>query len=269
MPVSPLKPIKHAELRGGLQSVARPLETDGRDWTGGISFNEACDIIGGGVSCEDPAVEKTLTELGDPVEFNPFLLYNLERCAGIGRFDGLQALSNEHLRRTENRNLAIQLHDASFSPAGDLDPSLQSSATDVTGGGGAVGIKETLCGLVQAICEFHIGEIVFHAPLKVMPSMLFDNLVLWNATANRYEFGHYSVSFDCYPNVGPDSTGNIVPADNEAYIYVSGPVEFAKGTIQSVQNFDQHINEHLAREERLAILRFDPCTVIAANAEIC
>lgn len=272
MTAEPIAPIRHTRLRGGLFTSAGPLTglPNGRDWRSGVNFTPSC---GGAVqtwACDTPYPEKTATDSAEAVRFDTFLIYAEVRCdGGFGR-EQIQELAQLDIDKGDSAALARELHG---NESGNGNPSLQSTAVDKSIDAGPQSLANSLQALVGVACECNIGDLMFHAPIWTLPEWEKNDLVEWDGT--RYRLGEFTVSFDCYPNIGPDESEvygpNDAPADGsgEAWIYVSGSVEREVGQTMRDITLNQRINENVAIAERLAILRFDPCCVAAVKASVC
>jgi hypothetical protein len=270
VPAQSIPPIRHGQQPGGFLSsgIVRALDTSGRDWQGGISFFQSCDVIGGIHTCAGG--EKDPTVYGEEVTFDPFIIYNLQECSGFAG-EGIEAVSVENFRRVEQRQVAGEIHSGAVTG----NPSFQSAAVDQTGAT-IEGLTATLFALIDLVCEKGISELVLHAPFHSIPLWLASDLAVWDPISGQYRLGHIPIIFDCYPNVGPDTPSvesgngpNDVAAADEIWVYATGPIEFTSGTVHQAAAFDHHINQHVDLNERLAIYRFDTCSVLAAKASVC
>ena len=253
-----IDPIEPSSTPGGFIRAARLLP-DGVDWSGGVSFLQNC----GGTStwsCDFAGATKDIPQTQDPVEFDPFIVYAGERCSGKPFTAELEQLARNKLVRSRSGSMAQELHSSAYG-----NPGLVDSATDITPVGGAPCINNAIAGLLSAACDCSGGDVVIHAPLVVLASLMQYDLVKYED--GRYRLGAYTVIVDCYPNVEPD--GGTPPAEDEVWLYSTGPVEYAMGNVEVIQNFDNETNEDVVLAEQLSILRFDPCCVHAIRASIC
>lgn len=256
-----IDPILAESTPGGFLRAARLLP-DGTDWTGGVTFTPSC---GGAAiwSCSYGAEKPNITGKADPVEFDPFLVYAGTQCSGAPDFDDLRQLSQIKLRRGMSGSLARELQ-SSDPLVGN--PDLVTTGIDITPGGVAVpSIKNAIAGLLTTSGECGGGEITLHAPIVAMAALLTFGLVEF--TDGRYRLGGHTIILDNYDNIGP--VGSPVAADNEVWIWATGPVEYRLGENIDIAHFTGRTNEGIVLAEQLAILRFDPCCVFAVRAEIC
>lgn len=155
------------------------------------------------------------------------------------------------------------------------NPSLVSEAVDVSAAAGPVHPVTALGTLLEAYFDCNAGgdpptglgrgtgTPVVHAPLSIVTSLLAHGVIA--------RTGDYYVGPNCVVSPGPGyPTGALsVPddgadGDEDAWVYISGPVEYGLGEIiVHDDDFDHRTNEYHALAQRLAIHRFDPCCVFA------
>lgn len=254
-----INPILSESTPGGFIRAARLLP-DGVDWSGGITFTENC----GGADVWSCAygVDKTNIGLkGDPVEFDPFLVYAGVVCSGAPDTDALSELAQIRLRRGLSGSLARELQQ---SDALIGNPDLVTTATDITPVTPPC-VNNAIAGLLSTAQSCGGGELTFHAPMVALASLMTFNLVEF--VDGRYRLGGHTIIVDDYANVGP--TGSPAPAANEVYIYATGPVEYRLGERIDIAHYTGRTNDSVVLAEQLAIVRFDPCCVYAILAEIC
>lgn len=252
-----LPPINTGRLAGGLLAAARQLPTD--QWTQGVTFLSNCENGHSTQICVDPedAEDKTLGSLVEPVNFAPFLAYTGRECSTWITTEDLLSLAQAGLEATISGTFAQQLQTGGLNTA---NPSLNDSAEDI---GGGSGIVDTLSALLFAATDCGLNDLVFHANVKILPYLLELNLLIWDGSV--YRLGPYPFVLDLYGDTGP---GDVDSTGQQAWIYVSGPVEVAVGPLQEDSGITVATNEKVALAERLAILRFDPCCVKAALVDL-
>lgn len=261
-----LGPIKTGRLAGGLLASARVLPATYDEWRQGINFNTGCNPDGTGlIGCVDPedATDKNISDIGVVEEFSPFLAYSGRSCSTWVSSEELIEAASQGLESTISKAFATQLQLGTVG----TNPSLNSTATDITPGGGPVDLVNTFSGLVQAICECGINDLTFHVNLRAIPFLLERQIVKWDADSGTWKHGPYTVSADCYGTVGPGEDEENVDG-SEVWVYVTGPIEVGIGDAQPVEGLDVQVNGKLELVERLGILRFDTCCVYAAKAEL-
>ena len=254
-----IDPILLESTPGGLLRSTRLLPEGVGDWTGGIVFTSNC---GGantwGCTYSD---EKTILDKGDPVEFDPFFVYGSARCSGAPDVPELTLISQIRLRRGMSGALANELYRSNPDVA---NPDLETTAVDITPGASPC-IDKAIAGLLSTAADCGGGDIVIHAPLVALASLMSLNLV--DFSDGRYRIGGHTIVVDSYPNEPP--TGGAAAGANQAWLYSTGPVEYRLGETVDVQQFTGRTNESIVLAEQLAILRFDPCCVYAILADIC
>lgn len=266
-----LGPIDGGRLRGGILSAASSLPA-GAQWRQGVTFSSAC------VDMSDPrlrycvnpedATDKPSDAVGEPIVFEPFLVFSQRDCSTWMEPSELEELARIGLDRTLSQSVALQLQTNVLSADGQSSPSLNSEAVVVPGDADIVNTISAL--LSAAVCECGLTEIVIHAPLRSLPFFIERQLVEWDESRGVWSMGPHTMSFDCYSEIGP---GEVQTEEDgsEIWIYVTGPVEWAIGPADVVGRPDSIIvrtNEALSLIEHLAIVRFDTCCVRAAKAVI-
>jgi hypothetical protein len=256
-----IDPILAESTPGGFLRSARLLP-EGTDWTGGITFTPSC---GGSAiwSCAYGEEKSNISDKESPVEFDPFLVYAGTTCSGAPDFDDLRQLSQIKLLRGMSGSLARELQSSNVLVG---NPDLVTTAIDITPSGGPTAVTNAIAGLMSAAQDCGGGgELTFHIPLVALAGLMRHTLVEF--IDGRYRIGGHTVIVDAYDNIGP--TGSTLPSENEAWLYVTGPVEYRLGENIDVAHFTGRTNEGIVLAEQLAILRFDPCCVHAILAEIC
>lgn len=255
-----IDPIPAEETPGGFLKAARSLPA-GADWTGGITFTPSCgttDVW----SCVYGDEKQNIDAKADPVEFDPFLIYAGTTCSGAHDVENLTELTRIKLARGTSRALARELHSSNALVG---NPDLVSSATDLTPGGTAVALKNAIAGLLSASGDCGGGALTIHAPLVALPALM--ELTLASFDGETYSIGGHTLIVDDYPNEPP--TGGPAATSDEAWLYVTGPVEYRLGERIDVAHYTGRTNESIVLAEQLAIVRFDPCCVFAILADIC
>lgn len=267
---------------GSLTASARPLPEDA-DWQAhGVSHDpEACqrawvwqrcsDVVPDGDPEEGDVVSKPLNGGIEPVTFLPFLIEANAACEGISRNRGVL---DDRAKRTLQLNASQQIGRAFSSALPDgyanVNPNLTNSATDITGAGPS-SLVNTLQSLLREAVECGLsGDLFIHAPHWTLPRFLEDTQIV--QVGQTFKLGGHTVVLDQgYTNEGPDEAP--AAAADEAWLYISGPVEYATGPIQSLADMTEHVRLQLntanAMAAQLGIYRFDPCCVKAARARIC
>lgn len=259
-----LNPIEAGGLRGGILTVARDLPATFDEWRQGVVSLDECGDSGL-TTCVDPATapDKTVNSLSGTVAFDPFIAYHSKECSRWLDEGLLADMTRRGMERGLSKQVALQLQ---TDAAGTGNPSLNSTAVDITPGGGPEPVVNTLAGLLEAACDCSLGDLVLHVPLRALPMLLKENIVEWNESAGMYMLGHHPVSVDCYSSTGP---GAVVAGPQEGWFYVTGPIEVAFGDAIQFGNDVDATNVDRNIVERLSIVRFDTCCVQAAIAQVC
>lgn len=264
-------------LLGSLTAAARPLPEDA-DWTAfGVSYTpENCGKAWVWQECTEATDDdpKPLNTGVDAVTFKPFLIeFNAASCDGgiAGDWDQLSARAKRGLDTRTSRGIALALSSSAPDGVANDSPNLPGSATDVTPGSGPASIVNTITGLLQDSVDCGAnGELFIHAPHWTLPHILKEFLV--TQIGSVFKVGPHTLVLDQgYTNEEP--TGADPAGDGEAWIYVTGPVEFAKTPVQPLDDtshgFQTRLNSANVIAAQLAIYRFDPCCVFAAKAKVC
>lgn len=264
-------------LLGSLTAAARPLPQDATWEAFGVSHTpencgkewvwQACTVA----TDEDP---KPLNPGVDAVTFKPFLVeYNAASCPdGIaGDRLSLDARARRGLALRASKGIAFALSSSAPDGQPNDSPNLPGLAVDVTPGGGASSLVNTISGLLQEAeaCGLN-GEKYIHAPGWTLPHFLQSTLL--TQVGNVFKMGPHTVILDQgYSNEAP--TGSPAAGVGQAWIYVTGPIEYATGAITALDDttggYETRLNRANIIAAQLAIYRFDPCCVFAALAQVC
>lgn len=207
------------------------------------------------------------------VEFTPFLVeYNAQSCDGIpGDWEALSDRARRGLAVRVSSAIAKALSSSILDELPNENYNLPTLATDITPGGVA---EPVACAIRRLIQEAYgcgaTGELFIHVPAFLVPVLLQTTLI--TQVGNVWKLGPHTVVADQgYTNENP--VGSVAPVDGEAYIYVSGPIEYATGQAQILEDTTGGVSPRLNRANVIAaqmvIYRFDPCCVYAALAEAC
>jgi hypothetical protein len=262
-------------LLGSFTAAARPLP-ENTDWQafGTSHVPENCGDAWVWQPCASEVVaEKPLNPGVDAVAFKPFMVeFNAASCDGI-------PADHADLEARARRGLAVRVGHAidralsSSLPDGSPNesPNLPESADDETPVAGPGGIICTIGGLIQEAYDCGAtGELFIHVPAWTLAAFLKLNALTQVGTV--YKFGPHTVIFDAgYSNEGP--TGSPAAGPGEAWMYVTGPFEYATGPIKILDDTTGGVSPRLNRANiiaaQLAIYRFDPCCVKAARITVC
>jgi hypothetical protein len=227
---------------------------------------------------EGNITEKPITSPSSEVLVNPGVVGVVSECDVAGRKsivgDRQRQVAELGLQRVQ-WNLAAEILYSGDVGLAAANPSFKTSATIPAGWDPLVpsGIEETIEGLLEAVCDCWHGQLVLHVPQQFLPHFLVRSLVVFDVSADVYRMGAHLVSFDCYPNLGPDDAApNEDPAadGSEVWMYVSPPprIEFG-ANFELAEALTPLQNVSAVRAERPVIVALDPCCVIGAKAGIC
>lgn len=295
----PIERIPLVAPTPSLLTSARPLPQV--DWSTGIAWTPSCIPSFAWERCPDSDAEKESNFTIDPVATEPFTIYTPVKCAWVTT-EGGDRLSAMATELTEVHT-AYQLARALWMGHGLTDdaddtygkvPTLRRVATDVGTGqlGGAAPLDDVVAVLLEQYeeCTGGNGGAVLHMPSVLIPAALGGGdggaRVAWpEGSIYRGPLGSVISPGPGYPHdysvQGADGHGPLVSAGppevyrgngyNEVWVYVTGPVEYAVSAIAAPNEDDERrmplrMNEYEVIAERQAIIRFDPCCVLAARA---
>jgi len=271
-------------LLGSLTAAARPLPENAEWMAFGVSHTpEHCGKPWVWQECTEATDEdpKPLNEAESPASFRPFMVeYNAQSCSGIpGDWHELEARARRGLAGRVSNGIARAISSASPDGQQNQSPNLPDAAVDITGVAPA-GLANTIAGLLQDSFDCGAtGEQWIWLPAWVLPHLLEAQLV--TQVGNVYKLGPHTVildqGFTGAPPTGvgsdPDVPASPDAATGQAWVYVSGPVEFATGPTTILDDTTRGVSPRLNRANviagQLAIYRFDPCCVFAALAAVC
>lgn len=231
------------------------------------------------------------------VASSPFWVYTPFECEwGTVQRGELERLTDQLTQAHSAERLGAALWMGEGLPDADglgrPQPTLRRSATDVSAGGGAVYLDEAV-GLLLSAYEAATGGLggaVLHVPSILIPHALSGTpggggaiARPEGATLYRGPLGSLVSPGPGYPSgasaEGADGHGPLTDddptevyagnADDEVWVYVSGPVEWAGSSTRAhheAAGDELRTNVAQVLSERQMIFRFDPCAVFAAKA---
>lgn len=261
-------------------------------WRNGLSWTPAsCATTKPWLWCPENGDEKDEAEgLTGVVDVAPFVIYTPLDCEWVTKPESINQAAMALTEAHTAWGIARALWLGEGLPDEPTQPTLRRSATDVSVGGVAADLDDAVALLLGAYetatggnggATLHIPSIFFTGALGGVPggsliARLEGNLYRGPlgsvmSPGPGYPWGASAQGADGYgPLIAPGPpevyAGN--PAD-EAWIYVSGPVEYAVGPVEAFTPTDGtnlRRNTHEVIAERPAIVRFDPCSVFAARA---
>lgn len=267
----PVAPIKVEAPPSSILTAARRLPA-GTNWRGGIAhLPNGCSSANNWPTCDvDEAPEPKCAPTDVSVaEFDSWQIYVPDGC-DVAPFwtEDWNARSAEALEAYTAWALSRELD----TGAATANPSLRSTADDISGAG-AVNVSAAISTLIRARVEAGFGGVMTaHIPAWLIPPALDHYQLEPNGPATT-SLGLVRVSLGPgYTGIGPTTTGNVVPAAGQGYIYMTGPVEYELSPVESLlsDHRDQNLRTNMieAYAERFAIYRFDPCGVFAVLASV-
>lgn len=263
MPPQPVTPITPARATPNLlTSTLR--RGDWGDWSAGISFSSSCPQAATWPHCQDDTEEeKAAAGERSPVTFLPVTVYVPMACEWVADPAGFDTEAQAAVDAGSSAPVAAALQ-SGVTDHGDTDnASLVSSATAIAGGpvSPGVGIGRLLAEF--GACTTGIGRPLVHAPLELGPYLVSRRL-MWPDGEWYSAAGGARVVADAGYDATLAPTGEDPAPDGEAWIYISGPVEYDLGPTRALTAEDtRRRNIHDVIAEREAIYRFDPCCVFA------
>lgn len=247
-----VEPVAVAPMPGGLLDVGRTIEGD---WRGGVTFRPI-DGTTGVWGCINDGSEKDINPTADPHRVDPFMAYAGFECDGPIE-DQLEADARVLLARNLSAHLARELI---ISDPIIGNPSVASVGTDLTPGTPQP-FMESIAGLMSVLSDpGKAGEVVLHVPYLAIP---YFELVGITWSGSGWFLGPIPVSVDAYPNWD----GGPPVDDDEAYIYMTRPVEYAVAEAQPFGGYSGRINNAVVVVEQLAIVRFEPTFAYGINVD--
>jgi hypothetical protein len=282
----PLAPILPSAPEVSLVTSARQMDGLNEDaWVRGVSFSGDlfCMDVGGWERCVDEAdtIDGSYTDgSGAPSTFKPWTVYAAWECTSAAPEAYRDAI--RAARATLDAKLPHAVARELWTGATSGSLSLQSTAVDVTGGGGAIDAVTTAQTLIANFEDCVQGAQAFlHVP-SVLMEQLYDHTYVTRVGARLLTpTGHVVVPGPGYPNApgawGPEASGGpIEVAAGEAAMYVTGPVELAFSDVDEDQSHATRdvipgatfgrLNRSAIYVHRDALFRFPPCCVFGAVA---
>lgn len=266
-----------ADLPGS--DLARPFWRSGVSWRAAsceVGHREAQCLPGG-----PTRAEKAESDAIDEVTFRPYTLYVPWKCEWVvpgteGDY-GYDQDALSQLEAVTAWNVSQEVWTGSADAGhvdGGINPSLESSASLIGTGGVGASAVWAIGRLLQAYFDGGGGgNPVLHIPVVVVPELQRQGVISQVGGGLRGPVGSRVSPGPGYPVEGAVGPGGEVAAEGEAFMYVTGPVEFDAtpprilNDVQS-RHWDRRTNIYELIAERFAIHRFDPCTVFGVLIDV-
>lgn len=263
--------------------MVRAVPGSVEDWRGGIDYTPSCGTDPFIWGCQrdgsgDVDSEKPQGDLSEAVFFDSVTIGVQYTCNPSAKtLSPIGDLVSDSARYAYQRfrwqRLARVLVDGQVNAFTLINPSFQSVAQvpaglDVDNPSGIVTTIQAMLELSQ--CTSWDAQRVLHVPQQYLPHFLNQYLVEWDNDAGVYKMGQHLVSFDCYPNVGPQPDLDPGADDGSTFwMYMSDApmAAFDSEVIEAATHV--RMNRYTASAESGAIIAFNPCGVVASKAIVC
>lgn len=264
--IEPISAIKK-KPRGGLIAVASRFP-EGSLWEQGAQYiPEGCVTPITGPICIDPYPEKPDNDPAEPLDFQPFMIIADDGCNDPwADADEHYDRATRHLDMAQSNLIAKELLDSSVG-----NPSLQSTAVDVSGGG-ANNWTAALAALFYNMNNAgYVGDVTVHIPPWLEPAALASRAAFHDVPTGITYSGNNPFAVDSgYSGlIGPGGAAAGAAGGVAGWVYATGPVEYDIGPLLTdiAASADNATNSRYAIAERPAIVRFDTCHVFATLVE--
>lgn len=271
---APAPAIRPSEPAISILTSARRLT--GVDWRTGISARAAaCQRAHTWPECPALTDRKCEPDTQGPVEWDPFWMYVPGRCEWVSDPLGFAAEQGELLTAATASQVARFLWtgevDTNPVPTVTTNPSLMNCATDIsaTSAVDPVTAFATLLANYEQ-CTNTAGSPTFHVPSVLIPWLMNAYLIRQEGNVYRGPSGALVSPGPNYPTDGPFGPGGAVAASGEAWMYITGTVEYALGDVVLLPEDEKarflsgnRQNAYEVWAEREALVRFDCCCVFA------
>lgn len=250
---------------GTLSAVGRPLP----GWAGGaIGHTQHCAVTrADGVCLAEPPDAKPVGLSQAGLVFEPF---DLSAVAGCDLVASMQQMgrSGEQARNALETSTAWAISRELETGAVQGNASLNSEANDISSSGAV----ELGAGIASLLREWAIDwghQPTLHMPWWALPLADEANLTSFSGTQITVASGTVPVC------VGPGYRGTVGPGDvqaanGEAWLYLTGPVEWGATdiTVPSEGGQERRTNDGDVTVQRYGIYRFDPCQAYAVLVDV-
>lgn len=269
------------QRRGGLADNVGALGAPLAEWREGVQWTSQCDVSQFVWGCGRYAGEpKPTAAPGDTDLFSPSIFGSSAQCDVAGSISLIgnrqKQIAIQGLQKTRWAQMAslLQTGETGVGTAGadNPNPSFYDNATVLASQNYDTpsSITATLEGLLDDECA-RWSEPILHVPNQFRQFFIEQYLVEYDSSTGRYAIGDLRVSFDCYQNRGPVAADvRDAPEDGSAFwMYLSSvPQVEWDSNIQQYDYTEVQLNRYTAVAEQGGIVVFDPCSVVAALANV-
>lgn len=264
-----------------LSSVSpEPRPTDGR-WTGGIAYTPVKYLGGGTVDPCDNADEKTPTDSGDEVQWNPYFIYDDVQCSTLGDLEDVQRRLREAFTLKQSHLIEevlwtntvdggdygatypnVSLSDATLTWVNTTPTQAQIDAGSVYVPNGTVSapVVTAFRDLIEAMDnQLNGARGMIHVESRILPDIQYAGLAVQNGQRLTTSLGdHIIVPGTGYTGSSPDEDD---PGAFHSWVYGTSMVEVLTSDISVVGVGEEIINrtnnQVTARLEQLALAHWD------------
>lgn len=282
MAYAPAAPIEKTAPTPNLLTVSRPIpgtrtgDTPALNWRDGITWQSTDGDCQRGYTwpnCQtDPLLFKCAATDHTAVRTDPFVIYVPAECDWTIHPDEVRARARNELDAATPGQIARALWTGT-TDAGPIveSQSLMACGTDISAAAGAVDPTTAVATLISNYeqCASANGRPTLHVPAALLPWLLDSYVVRQEGDTYRGPSGSLVSAGPNYPSDGAFGPGGAIAAAGQAWMYVTGPVEYALGDPiifpedDAMARADQRMNRFEVWAERQALVRFNCCCVFA------
>lgn len=269
------------QRRGGLADNVGALGAPLAEWREGVQWTSQCEVAPGVWGCGRHAGEpKGVAAPGDTDMFGPTIFESAAQCNVAGSISLIgnrqKQIAAQGLQMSRWQLMADLLYEGftGIGAGGQDNPNPNffdvASVPENQNYDTPSSITATLEGLLDHECN-RWSEPILHVPNQFRQFFIEQYLVEYDPSTGRYAIGDLRVSFDCYQNRGPVAADvRDAPEDGSAFwMYLSSvPQVEWDSNIQQYDYTEVQLNRYTAVAEQGGIAVFDPCSVVAALANV-
>jgi hypothetical protein len=240
---------------GGLLNAARPI---GGNWQRGVTFASAQCIAPQNIGpCPEGMVTKDVSFLSDPVEFQPFQVFQAVQCSRLGG-SSVVDFADQSLDVTREFGVAAEL----LTGAATGNPSLGDAAVLTA----AADPVAALGCLEQYAWTALSGRTVFIHVTAQIATALLAAAAIWAPQDGRVWQTAARNTVVISPGYDGREPGESAPTSGDPlFMYATGEVYAEVGERETLDSTDRTNNVETAIAEDTALVIFDPCFVAAID----